>query len=61
MVVVGGPVEFVMGSPKTEANRFDSEIQHPHRINPRFALAAKEVSVAQFREFLSKNPGVQTP
>ena len=46
-----GPVEFVMGSPPTEAGRHDDEIQHKKRIGRTFALAAKPVTVEQFRQF----------
>ena len=51
MVVIPGPVEFVMGSPPTEAGRHDHEIQHKKRIGRTFALAAKPVTVEQFRQF----------
>jgi hypothetical protein len=32
MVVIPGPVEFTMGSPPTEAGRYDNETQHRERI-----------------------------
>jgi formylglycine-generating enzyme required for sulfatase activity len=51
MVVIPGPVEFVMGSPPTEAGRHDDEIQHKKRIERTFAVAAKPVTVEQFRGF----------
>ena len=51
MVVIPGPVEFVMGSPPTEAGRQDHETQHKERIGRTFALAAKPVTVEQFRQF----------
>jgi serine/threonine protein kinase/formylglycine-generating enzyme required for sulfatase activity len=51
MVVIPGPVEFVMGSPPTEAGRQDHEMQHKERIGRTFALAAKPVTVEQFRQF----------
>ena len=51
MVVIPGPVEFVMGSPPTEAGRHDYEIQHKKRIGRTFALAAKSVTVEQYRKF----------
>ena len=51
MVVIPSPVEFVMGSPPTEAGRQDHEIQHKKRIGRTFALAAKPVTVEQFRQF----------
>ena len=51
MVVVPGPVEFLMGSPTTEAGRDDDEIQHKERIGRTFTLAAKSVTVEQYRKF----------
>ena len=50
MVVIPGPVEFVMGSPPTEAGRQEYEIQHQKRIGRTFALAAKSVTVEQYRK-----------
>src|SRR5262249_4347685 len=51
MVVIPGPVEFVMGSPITEANRRDQEVQHRRRIARTFALAATAVTKEQFLRF----------
>ena len=51
MVVIPGPVEFLMGSPPTEAGRDDDETQHKKRIGRTFALAAKSVTVEQYRQF----------
>ena len=45
MVVIPGPVEFVMGSPPTETDRQDNETQHKKRIGRTFALAAKSVTL----------------
>ena len=58
--VIDGPVEFRMGSPPTEPDRIASnEIPH-RRIIPRcFAIAAKEVTVEEYQEFVKENPGVQ--
>jgi formylglycine-generating enzyme required for sulfatase activity len=53
-VVVPGPVEFVMGSPLTEPDRNDNELQHPRRIGRTFALAATPVTKEQFLRFLPK-------
>jgi eukaryotic-like serine/threonine-protein kinase len=60
--VIPGSVEFVMGSPPTEAGRHDDEIQHKKRIDRTFALAAKPVTVDQFRRFEtgSASPDVYT-
>ena len=54
MVVIPGPVEFVMVSPLTEANRIDNELQHNRRIGRTFALAATPVTKEQFLRFLPK-------
>jgi formylglycine-generating enzyme required for sulfatase activity len=49
MVVIPGPVEFVMGSPSTEQGRtIVAEIQHKRRIGRTFALAAAPVTRDQF-------------
>ena len=56
MVVIPGPVEFVMGSPPTEAGRHDHEIQHKKRIGRTFALASKSVTVEQYRQFENGYP-----
>jgi formylglycine-generating enzyme required for sulfatase activity len=57
MVIIPGPVESWMGSPRTEAERFfgpegTSERRHYRRIGRSFALAAHEVTVEQFLKFL---------
>jgi formylglycine-generating enzyme required for sulfatase activity len=52
MVVIPGPVEFVMGSPPTEGERRDDELQHKRRIGRSFALAATAVTKEQFLRFL---------
>jgi serine/threonine protein kinase/formylglycine-generating enzyme required for sulfatase activity/tetratricopeptide (TPR) repeat protein len=51
--VIEGPVEFRMGSPPTETER-NTQNDAPRRMRiPRlFAIAAKEVTVAQFQRFL---------
>jgi formylglycine-generating enzyme required for sulfatase activity len=56
LVVIPGPVEFLMGSPRTEAGREGGpegpiEKQHRRRIGRSFAIAAEEVTVAQFLQF----------
>jgi serine/threonine protein kinase/formylglycine-generating enzyme required for sulfatase activity len=56
MVVLDAREPFLMGSPRTEAERFNGpggneERQHRRRIGRSFALAAKEVTVAQFLNF----------
>ncbi len=51
MVVIPGPVEFLMGSPSTEAERRLDETQHKRRIGRTFALAAAAVTKEQFLKF----------
>jgi formylglycine-generating enzyme required for sulfatase activity len=56
MVIIPGPAEFWMGSPRTEAERFSGpggrvEMHHYRRIGRSFALAANEVTVEQFLKF----------
>jgi serine/threonine protein kinase/formylglycine-generating enzyme required for sulfatase activity len=51
MVVIPGPVDFVMGSPPTEANRDEDETPQKMQIGRTFALAAKSVTVEQYRQF----------
>ena len=60
LVVIPGPVEFVMGSPVTEKGRFDSERQHKRRIGRTFALGAKSVTVEQFRQMFTRDSGSAT-
>jgi formylglycine-generating enzyme required for sulfatase activity len=59
LAVVRGPVEFPMGSPAQEPDRDPEESLHRMRIPRSFALATKEVTVRQFREFLQANPGIR--
>ena len=49
MVVIPGPVEFLMGSPTTEVGRQDHETRHKKRIDRTFAIAAKSVTLEQYR------------
>jgi formylglycine-generating enzyme required for sulfatase activity len=57
--VIRGPVEFRMGStPESDAERETDEVQHRRRIDRSFAIATKEVTVAQYARFLNENPGV---
>ena len=57
--VIDGPVEFRMGSPPTEPDRIAAnEIPHRRIIPRRFAIAAKEVTVEEYQEFVKANPGV---
>jgi formylglycine-generating enzyme required for sulfatase activity len=52
-VLIPGPVEFIMGSPRTEADRESGaegrvEMPHRRRIGRSFAIATKEVTLEQF-------------
>jgi formylglycine-generating enzyme required for sulfatase activity len=55
-VKIEGPVEFRMGSPPDEPDHDPGETPHRQVIPRRFAIAAKEVSVAQYQRFLRENP-----
>ena len=57
-VVIEGPVEFMMGSPITEQDRDLDETLHRQRINRRYAIATKEVTVEQYQRFLKENPKI---
>ena len=57
--VIDGPVEFRMGSPPTEPDRIAAnELPHRRIIPRRFAIAAKEVTVEEYQEFVKENPGL---
>jgi formylglycine-generating enzyme required for sulfatase activity len=53
MVLIPGPVEFRMGSPRTEEGRYANESPHQRRIGRSFAIAAKPVTVEEFQRFLT--------
>jgi formylglycine-generating enzyme required for sulfatase activity len=57
-VKIEGPVEFRMGSPPADPERFGNEPLHQQSIPRGFAIAAKEVTVAQYQEFLKQNPKI---
>jgi serine/threonine protein kinase/formylglycine-generating enzyme required for sulfatase activity len=60
LTVVPAGREFLMGSPFREPDRFaENETPHRRRIPRAFAIATKEVTVAQFRRFLEANPDVK--
>ena len=56
MVVIRGPVQFVMGSPPDEMGREASEAQHTVRIGRTFAIAAQVLTVGEFRRLQSQQP-----
>jgi serine/threonine protein kinase/formylglycine-generating enzyme required for sulfatase activity len=55
LVVLPGPVTFLMGSPPEEPGHQDPELLHKRRIGRSFALASKPVTVAQFERYLRLN------
>src|SRR5271157_1230659 len=58
LAVIEGPVEFSMGSPLSEPDHSDSENLHRKRINRRFAVAIKAVTVEQYQRLLKENPKI---
>jgi formylglycine-generating enzyme required for sulfatase activity len=48
-----------MGSPLAEVDREEKEIPHRRRIGRSFAIAAKAVTFAEFRRFLTDRPDVR--
>ncbi|MBX7105903.1 MAG: protein kinase [Gemmataceae bacterium] len=58
MTVVRGPVEFDYGSEPTEPHHAGGEERSRRRITHDFAIATREVTVAEFRQFLAACPGV---
>jgi formylglycine-generating enzyme required for sulfatase activity len=61
LIVIPGPVEFLMGSPPDEANHQAREVLHSRRIPRSFAIASKETTVGQFRAFLRAHPDLRHP
>jgi serine/threonine protein kinase/formylglycine-generating enzyme required for sulfatase activity len=59
LAVIPGLMEFPIGSPAQEQHRHSNEALPPVLIPRSFALASKEVTVRQFREFLRANPGIR--
>ncbi|MBX7106739.1 MAG: formylglycine-generating enzyme family protein [Gemmataceae bacterium] len=53
MTIVRGPVEFIMGPALGESTK-KSQVVHRRRIPRSFAIAAHEVTVAEFKEFFTK-------
>jgi formylglycine-generating enzyme required for sulfatase activity len=59
MALVPGPVEFLIGSSPYDRDRSVNEPRHPERIPRSYAIATKEVTVAQFQRFLEANPQIK--
>jgi formylglycine-generating enzyme required for sulfatase activity len=56
LVVITGPVAFMMGSPVTEPNRDPGVKPHRERIDWTFAVTTKEVTREQYDRFLQASP-----
>jgi formylglycine-generating enzyme required for sulfatase activity len=59
MIIITGPVSFIMGSPENEAYRDTDEVQHKVTIPRSFAIDTKEITIAQFQRFLDNNPAIR--
>lgn len=55
MVVIPGPVEFMMGSQLGEAGGNNTEIQHKRLIERSFEVSNKAVTLAQYKKFDPKH------
>ncbi len=51
MVVIPGPVEFLMGSPEGEADRNIIEKQHRRRISRSFEISSNLITISQYQQF----------
>ena len=60
MVVVPGPSETWIGSPRSEPNRLENEHLHRRRIDRTYAIANKEVTVGQAAAFLESYPAFES-
>ena len=54
MVVIPGPVEFLMGSPVSEVDRSANELQHKSKIGRSFEISNKAVTLTQYKQFDAK-------
>src|SRR5262249_4922199 len=61
MVCVPGPVEFRMGSPRSDPERSGDEVPHWRHIGRSYALGARSVTVDEFGRFLKEHPDVPRP
>ena len=57
--VLRGPAEFLMGSPEGTSYRRPDEVPHRAKIGRSFAIATREVTVAQYVRFLDANPSLK--
>ena len=49
---------FLMSSPTTEVGRYENEVQHWRKIDRKYAISTKPVTVEQFERFKKANPKV---
>jgi serine/threonine protein kinase/formylglycine-generating enzyme required for sulfatase activity len=54
--IIDAPAELWMGSPRDEVGRLVNERRYKSAITSRFAIATKEVTRAQYAQFLKANP-----
>jgi formylglycine-generating enzyme required for sulfatase activity len=59
LAVLPGPKDFRTGSPAHELGRYDDEPLRQRHISRGFAIATRDVTVGQFREFLKAHPEVK--
>jgi formylglycine-generating enzyme required for sulfatase activity len=57
MVEIDGPLEFSMGAPPDDPDRESEEVYHRRQIPRRFAIATREVTVADFQRFAREKRG----
>ena len=61
IVHVSQPLEFERGSPEDEVGHEYDERIHTARLDRSFAIAAREVTAAQFERFLASDPASRRP
>jgi len=61
VVSVAKPLEFERGSPEDEDGRDSDERIQAVRLDHSFAVATREVTVAQFEQFLASDPQARRP
>src|SRR5262249_47962314 len=61
LVLIPGPVEFLMGSPPSDPDRIEAagDVPHRRRIPRSYAIASRSVTVAEFERFLKERPDVE--
>lgn len=59
LVIIPGPVSFMMGSPESEEHRDNDEVLHRVNIPRSFSISTKEITVDQFQRFLDDNTTIK--